>query len=350
MPKKSSSKNKTKLSLISRARSASMALAGGTRRKRGGGMEFPAKGVDIHFGPGSYVKYEAPDYKLDATGTGKAGVWRPPNHLPGDVKWWKTVPSNNVPVNAKSGDGYYTTVDTTDKTSATSPGASIANAIASMLKGGRRKRRGGETVKMDIADGGDMKLGLKSLNSNTATAAAAAKGSLAANSARLSCCPTCPKVDITPPSAATSGTSATSNSLNANATGNATVGSSSSLGAQAGNFANSVMGFLKGGAPMSSSNLEFGINKNVALVADYKLNPHVAPSVSDGSSPCCPACPKAPIVAKGGRRKRGGQLELINTALVPGTLLYMQNKYSKKKGFSKMLPKFGGKTRRRRRK
>uniref|UniRef100_A0A6C0DB76 Uncharacterized protein n=1 Tax=viral metagenome TaxID=1070528 RepID=A0A6C0DB76_9ZZZZ len=346
MPKNSSSKNKTKLSLISRARSASMALAGGTRRKRGGGMEFPSRGVDIHFGPGSYVKYDAQDYKLPETGVDKAGVWRPPNHLPGNVNWWKTITSENVPVNKNSGDGYYTTVDTTDKTS---PGASLANAISNVFKGGRRKRRGGKSVQMDFKDGGDMKLALTTLNSDTATAAAAAKGSLAANSARLSCCPTCPKIDITPPSAATSGTSAsaTSTSLNANATGNATVGSSSSIGAQAGNFLNSVTGFMRGGAHMG---LRFNIDKNHDLIAGYKQNPHVEPSVSDGSSPCCPACPKAPIVAKGGRRKRGGQLELINTALVPGTLLYMQNKYSKKKGFSKMLPKFGGKTRRRRHK
>ena len=55
----------------------------------------------------------------------------------------------------------------------------------------------------------------------------------------------------------------------------------------------------------------------------------------------------------GGRRhtKRGGQwAQVLSTAAVPASLLYLQNKYSKKKGFSKMMPKFGGrKTRRHRR-
>jgi hypothetical protein len=56
--------------------------------------------------------------------------------------------------------------------------------------------------------------------------------------------------------------------------------------------------------------------------------------------------------AKGGSRrhkKRGGQwAQILSTAAVPGTLLYLQNKYSKKRGFSKMMPKFGGKRRTRR--
>jgi len=49
-------------------------------------------------------------------------------------------------------------------------------------------------------------------------------------------------------------------------------------------------------------------------------------------------------------KKRGGQwAQILSTAAVPGTLLYLQNKYSKKRGFSKMMPKFGGKRRTRRR-
>jgi hypothetical protein len=56
---------------------------------------------------------------------------------------------------------------------------------------------------------------------------------------------------------------------------------------------------------------------------------------------------------RGGRRhkKRGGQwAQVLSTAAVPASLLYLQNKFSKKKGFSKMMPKFGGrKTRRHRR-
>jgi hypothetical protein len=61
----------------------------------------------------------------------------------------------------------------------------------------------------------------------------------------------------------------------------------------------------------------------------------------------------APAAPKGGgrrRRKRGGQwAEVLSTAALPASLLYMQNKYSKKRGFSKMMPKFGGKRRTRRR-
>ena len=54
----------------------------------------------------------------------------------------------------------------------------------------------------------------------------------------------------------------------------------------------------------------------------------------------------------GGRRhrKRGGQFgQALNTALVPLALWGMQNKYSKKKGLTGMLPKFGGRRTRRRR-
>ena len=58
--------------------------------------------------------------------------------------------------------------------------------------------------------------------------------------------------------------------------------------------------------------------------------------------------------AKGGRRhkKRGGQwAEVLSTAALPASLLYMQNRYSKKKGMTSMLPipKFGGRRTRRRR-
>ena len=57
---------------------------------------------------------------------------------------------------------------------------------------------------------------------------------------------------------------------------------------------------------------------------------------------------------KGGRRhkKRGGQFaEVLSTAALPASLLYMQNRYSKKKGMTSMLPipKFGGRRTRRRR-
>lgn len=59
------------------------------------------------------------------------------------------------------------------------------------------------------------------------------------------------------------------------------------------------------------------------------------------------------VPPKGGSRrhkKRGGQwAQILSTAAVPGTLLYLQNKYSKKRGFGKMMPKFGGKRRTRRR-
>jgi hypothetical protein len=58
----------------------------------------------------------------------------------------------------------------------------------------------------------------------------------------------------------------------------------------------------------------------------------------------------------GGRRhkKKGGQwAQVLSTAAVPASLLYLQNKYSKKRGLSSVLPKlpkFGGrKTRRHRR-
>jgi type 1 fimbria pilin len=347
MPKKSSSKNKTKLSLISRARSASMALAGGTKknnlslisrarsasmalaggtRRKRGGMKFPDQGLKIHFGPDSSIEYNQPDYKLNTTSSQNnitGSVWRPSYYSPGPPQWWRTIPSTNVPLTAKSGLGNTT------------------------VKGGR-KLRGGGSVKMDIPDGGDMNLNLKTLK--ISPAAAAAKGSTtAANTSRLSCCPTCPKVDIKVPTATNTTSAADASALaNAKATQNVTtVGASSSMGNRLTNLSNSVKGFFKGGAPMASD-LNFSINKNTSLTSNFKPSPHVEKAVSDGSSPCCPACPKAPIVAKGGRRKKGGQLELINTALVPGTLLYMQNKYSKKNGFSRMLPKFGGKTRRRR--
>ena len=316
MSKKSSSKNKTNLSLISRARSASMALAGGTRRKRGG-LKFPDQGLKIHFGPNSSIEYNTPDYKLNTAGQNNmtGSVWRPSYYSPGPPQWWRTIPSNNVSLNAKSGMGSTT------------------------LKGGRN-RRGGSSVKMNIPDGGDMNLNLKHLKLNPADAAAKSSTAAAANTSRLSCCPTCPKVDIKVPTATnTNSASAASALANAKATQNVTsVGASSSMGNRLTNLSNSFTGLFKGGAPMAS-NLQFDIGKTTSLVSDFKSGPHIAKAVSDGSSPCCPACPKAPIVAKGGRRKRGGQLELINTALVPGTLLYMQNKYSKKNGFSRMLPK-----------
>ena len=64
--------------------------------------------------------------------------------------------------------------------------------------------------------------------------------------------------------------------------------------------------------------------------------------------------------ATGGRRKRrslgrrhkkrGGQFgQVLKTALVPLALWGMQNKYSKKRGLSGMLPKLGGRRTRRRR-
>ena len=77
-------------------------------------------------------------------------------------------------------------------------------------------------------------------------------------------------------------------------------------------------------------------------------------SIKQFAPAATPATTTASTPAKttGGRRrrKRGGQwAEVLSTAALPASLLYMQNKYSKKRGFSRMMPKFGGKRRTRRR-
>ena len=58
MPKKSrTSKKPINFSLRARARSASLALAGGTKMPQA----FPPGGLNIHFGPGSKIDYNAPN-------------------------------------------------------------------------------------------------------------------------------------------------------------------------------------------------------------------------------------------------------------------------------------------------
>lgn len=294
MPKKSrTSKKPINFSLRARARSASLALAGGTKMPQA----FPQGGLKIHFGPGSKIDYNAPNVDRVNSGVNtkfqlNSGISGEPVS-PGPASWWKTSPSD-VSLQATSKLGNNTT-----------------------MKGG--KQRGGKLMTMAIPNGGDMSLSLKPMNvnhSNGTTAASATVG-------RLSCCPTC--------NAPTPSTS-----------------SSSSIGSLLQKGGNTIK--------MMPANFNMGITNPSNMNLKFTPSPPVPIVKSDGATPCCPSCPKGTITGPpktGGKRhrKKGGQFgQIINTALVPGSLLYLQNKYSKKRGFSSMLPKFGGKTRRHRRK
>lgn len=289
------SKKPINFSLRARARSASLALAGGTKLAQA----FPQGGLNIHFGPGSKIDYNAPNVsRMDNTDAKmhiNSGISGEPVS-PGPASWWKTSPSN-VSLQATSKIGNNTT-----------------------MKGG--KQRGGRMMTLAIPNGGDMSLSLKPMNVNNSNGTAGAAAS--ATAGRLSCCPTC--------NAPTPSTS-----------------SSSSIGSLLQKGGNTIKmmpaNFNMGITNPSNMNLKFTPSLPVPIVKS-----------NDGSTPCCPSCPTGTVAGPpktGGkrRRKKGGQFgQIINTALVPGSLLYLQNKYSKKRGFTSMLPKFGGKTRRRRRK
>jgi len=287
MTKKSrSSKKPINFSLRARARSASLALAGGTKLPQA----FPQGGLNIHFGPGSKIDYNAPnvsrmDNNTNAKMHNNSGISGEPVS-PGPASWWKTSPSN-VSLHATSKLGNITTM------------------------------KGGKIMTMAIPNGGDMSLSLmpSHVNQHNGTAAAAS------TAGRLSCCPTC------------------------NA---ATPTTSSSIGSLLQKGGNTIK--------MMPANFDMGIKNPSNMNLKFTPSPPVPIVKSDGSTPCCPSCPKGTVTGPsktGGKRhrKKGGQFgQIINTALLPGSLLYLQNKYSKKRGFSNILPKFGGKTRRRRRK
>jgi hypothetical protein len=299
MPKKSrTSKKPINFSLRARARSASLALAGGTKLAQA----IPQGGLNIHFGPGSKIDYNAPDVMKMNPGANSnlhlnSGMSGEPVS-PGPASWWKTSPSN-VSIQATSKFGNNTT-----------------------MKGG--KQRGGRMMTMTIPNGGDMNLSLKpmTLNNSNGTEAAAAA---AATAGRLSCCPTCNTPTPTPANT-----------------------QSSSVGSLLQSGGNNIK--------MMPANFNIGIKDPSNMNLKFTPSPPVDVKPDDGSTPCCPSCPTGTVAGPpktGGkrRRKKGGQFgQIINTALVPGSLLYLQNKYSKKRGFSSMLPKFGGKTRRRCRK
>jgi len=300
MTKKSrSSKKSINFSLRSRARSASRALAGGTKLAQA----FPQGGLNIHFGPGSKIDYNAPNVSRMNSGTNSklslnSEISGEPVS-PGPASWWKTSPSN-VSLQATSKIGNNTT-----------------------MKGG--KQRGGRMMTMAIPNGGDMSLTLKPthLNNHNGTT----DTSTAATAGRLSCCPTCNAPAPTPTPANTQ---------------------SSSIGSLLQSGGNNIK--------MMPANFNIGIKNPSNMNLKFTPSPPVDVKPDDGSTPCCPSCPTGTVAGPpktGGkrRRKKGGQFgQIINTALVPGSLLYLQNKYSKKRGFTSMLPKFGGKTRRRHRK
>ena len=76
-----------------------------------------------------------------------------------------------------------------------------------------------------------------------------------------------------------------------------------------------------------------------AIVGTSGQNSTIPPSVASSG------------VIKGGKKrtKRGGYWgQVINNALVPFGLWAAQNRYSKRKGLSGLIPKFGGKTRKHR--
>ena len=131
-----------------------------------------------------------------------------------------------------------------------------------------------------------------------------------------------------PPALGTSNTSATST----NTSGSSTATSTDALKMQV----EQVMNSIKQIAPAASTPASTPATTTATTTA-------TTPATTTASTP-------AKTTGGRRRRKRGGQwAEVLSTAALPASLLYMQNKYSKKRGFSKMMPKFGGKRRTRRR-
>uniref|UniRef100_A0A6C0D8N7 Uncharacterized protein n=1 Tax=viral metagenome TaxID=1070528 RepID=A0A6C0D8N7_9ZZZZ len=138
-----------------------------------------------------------------------------------------------------------------------------------------------------------------------------------------------------PPALGTSNTSATST----NTSGPSTAISPDAIKMQVEQAMNSIKQFAPAATPATTT------------ASTPATTTASTPATTTASTPATTTA-STPAKTTGGRRrrKRGGQwAEVLSTAALPASLLYMQNKYSKKRGFSRMMPKFGGKRRTRRR-